>query len=179
MQNCKEQRFFSSSSFMFPDGLSENVVLLFWTMLLVLQKIETENLNSEARQIPPFRLIWRNHPNTHHYVHVGQSELGVEAPPVDGTHILQSSEGRHCDGPSNRQNWQAVGEPSINPFLTKTREWVRTWQSSRPLEKSQTKSRTLCCCLVDDAKCLTFHSRKIPAFTNSMDNSSVLFSWAS
>lgn len=36
---------------------------------------------------------------------------------MDRTHVLQSSEGRDGDGPSRRQNGQAVGEPSVNPFL--------------------------------------------------------------
>lgn len=57
--------------------------------------------------------------STHHYVHVGQSELSVEAPSVDRTHILQSSKGRQSDGASSGQNWQAISEPSINPFLIK------------------------------------------------------------
>lgn len=41
---------------------------------------------------------------------------------MDGTHVLQSSKGRDCDGPSLRQNGEAVSEPAVNPFLRQNRQ---------------------------------------------------------
>lgn len=54
----------------------------------------------------------------HRDAHVGQPELGVEAPPVDGTHVLQPGEGGHGDGSAPGRDGQAVRESSVDPFLT-------------------------------------------------------------
>lgn len=56
---------------------------------------------------------------THHRAHVGHGEVRVEAPPVDRTHILLSSEGGDGDGSSNGQNWQVVREAPVDAFLVK------------------------------------------------------------
>lgn len=64
--------------------------------------------------------------SSHHNIHISQSELCVIAPPVDWTHVLQPSKGRHGDGSSNREDGETVCESSIHPFLgeTKNLSWI-------------------------------------------------------
>lgn len=57
--------------------------------------------------------------SSHHYAHVGQSELSVELAPVERTHILNSSKGGDGDGTAYWEDWKTVSEASINPFLLK------------------------------------------------------------
>ena len=55
--------------------------------------------------------------SSHHDAQVGQSELRAKLAPMEGTHVLDSSKGGDGDGSAYWENWETVGEASINPFL--------------------------------------------------------------
>lgn len=55
--------------------------------------------------------------SAHHDAHVGQPELGAQLAPVQGTHVLDSSKGGDGDGSACWEDWEAVSEASIHPFL--------------------------------------------------------------
>lgn len=55
--------------------------------------------------------------SSHHHAHVGQFELRAEPAPVEGTHVLDSHKGGDGDGSADWEDWETVGEASIDPFL--------------------------------------------------------------
>lgn len=61
--------------------------------------------------------------SSHHDAHVGQSELGAELAPVEGTHVLDSGKGGDGDGSAYWEDWETVCEASINPFLPEERQF--------------------------------------------------------